>query len=76
MFKKLKTALFANDIDQKMLCKKLGKSQTYITQRMMGRKPWTMDDVYVICELVNLPLNEVPIYFPRGGKEPSRAHIS
>lgn len=73
MFKKLKTELFANDIDQKYLCKKLGKSQTYISDRMMGRRPWSMDDVYTLCDLLQIPCEQIPEYFPRGGKEPAKA---
>ena len=68
MFKKLKTELFANDIDQKTLCKHLSKSQTYITQRMMGRKPFTLDDVYGMCNLLKIPYEQISLYFPNGGK--------
>ncbi len=68
MFKKLKTEMFAQDIDQKYLCEKLGKSQTYITQRMTGKKPWTMADVYIICDLLKIPYANIAVFFPNGGR--------
>ncbi|MFZ2537891.1 MAG: hypothetical protein WAX04_03190 [Oscillospiraceae bacterium] len=67
MFKKLKTILFANDIEQKSLCQTLNKSQTYLSTRMMGRKPFTIEDIYTICDLVEISYAEIPVYFPKGG---------
>jgi hypothetical protein len=69
MYKKLKTEMFANDIDQQYICKKLKRSQTYITQRMMGRKSWSMDDVYALIEILRIPFEQIHLYFPKGGKE-------
>jgi transcriptional regulator with XRE-family HTH domain len=67
VFRKLKALMFESDIDQKYLCKKLGKSQNYVTPRMMGRQPWSMEDVYIICDLLKIPYEQIPVYFPRGG---------
>lgn len=67
MFRKLKGRLAKNEIDQKYICQVLGRSQTYITQRMTGRKPWTMDDVYAMCDLLKIPTAEIAIYFPVAG---------
>jgi hypothetical protein len=67
-FRKLKGLMFEMDIDQAYLCKHLGKSHTYVTPRMMGRMPWSMDDAYTICDLLEIPYDQMPIYFPRGGK--------
>jgi hypothetical protein len=68
MFRKLKGLMFENDIDQAYLCKHLGRSHAYVTPRMMGRMPWSMDDAYTICDLLSIPYEQIPIYFPRGGK--------
>ena len=69
MFKKLKGEMFANDIDQKYLCKELGKSKTYMTNRMTGRYPWCMDDVYKICDLLEITYDRISEYFPKDGKD-------
>lgn len=68
MFCKLKGRIAENEMDQKCIREAIGKSQTYVTQRMTGRKPWTMDDVYTLCDLLNIQTSEIPLYFPREGK--------
>lgn len=69
MYRKLKGRLAESEIDQKYICHTLARSQTYITRRMTGIMPWTMDDVYAMCDLLQIPPEEIPIYFPRGGKD-------
>ncbi len=69
MFKKLKTIMFANDVDQKRLQKELDRSQTYITARMMGRKPWSIEEIYKLCDLLEISYEQISVFFPRGGRE-------
>jgi hypothetical protein len=71
MLKRLKTALFANDIDYAYLSKKLGRSKDYICDRMTGRKAWNIEEIYVLCDMLDIPYIEIPEYFPRGGKTPA-----
>lgn len=61
----LKKHLYGKEIEQKDLCKVLGRSQTYITQRITGRQPFNMDDVYQICDIAEIPYGNIPEYFPR-----------
>lgn len=63
-FKKLKTLMFSNDIDQKTLCVELGKSQTYLTNRMTGKQPFEIDVVYAICDYFEIPYEQISEYFP------------
>ena len=46
----------------------LGKSQPYVTERMKGRKCFDMDEVYILCNLLNIPLGEISKYFPPSAK--------
>lgn len=77
-YRKLKGRLAESDIDQKYICQTLGRSQTYISRRMTGKMPWTMDDVYGMCDLLQIPPDEIPVYFPRGGQDAltGKAHRS
>ena len=68
MYRKLKGRMAENEIDQKCIREALGKSQTYITQRMTGRKPWTMDDVYILCNLLDISNGEISVFFPPKGE--------
>lgn len=61
----LKKHLYAKEIEQKDLCKVLGRSQTYITQRITGRHPWTIDEIYQICDLAAIPYISITEYFPK-----------
>lgn len=70
--KKLKAELFANDITQQMLCKELNRSQTYMSQRMTGKRPFDMEDVYQICDLLEIPYGKIYEYFPRIGETKAR----
>lgn len=66
-YRKLKGRLFELDINQVMLSKKLGHSPFYISQRMNGKLPFTLDDIYIICDYASIPYEEIHLYFPRGG---------
>ena len=61
----LNKLLYSKEIEQKEVCKKLGKSQTYLTQRITGRRPFTLDDAYVICDMTDTPYSEIPALFPK-----------
>lgn len=65
------------EVKKKMLDKRLinfdlqealGKSQPYVTERMKGRKCFDMDEVYILCNLLEIPLNEITKYFPPSEK--------
>ncbi|MBU5451405.1 helix-turn-helix domain-containing protein [Acetivibrio sp. MSJd-27] len=65
------------EVKKKMLDKRLinidlqealGKSQPYITGRMKGRECFSMDEIYILCELLDIPLNEISKYFPPSEK--------
>lgn len=53
----------------------LGKSQPYVTERMKGRKSFDMDEIYVLCKVLDIPLNEISKYFPPSEKLRGAANI-
>jgi hypothetical protein len=64
---KLRGALMERDIDEAYLARKLLRGPTYISQRMMGKKPWAMDEAYMIMDLIHAPLEMLAEYFPPKG---------
>jgi hypothetical protein len=38
---------------------------------MRGRKPWNIEEIYTLCDMLDIPYVEIPDYFPRGGKAPA-----
>ena len=61
---KLRGALMEKDIDEAYLARKLQRGVTYVSQRMMGRKPWPMDEAYAILDLIRVPHDQLAVYFP------------
>lgn len=65
---KLRGAMVASDIDESYLARKLLRGVTYISARMMGRKPWPLDEAYAIMDMLQLPHEQLPVYFPPQGR--------
>lgn len=68
LYNQLKTQMANADIDQIYLASCMRKSQTYITNRMTGRYPWTADDMYQIMDILNYPYERMYELFPKDGK--------
>ncbi|MEY8372668.1 DUF739 family protein [Merdimmobilis hominis] len=66
MHRKLKARMYSLDMGRKDLVKALGRSRKYISDRMTGKYSWALEDVYRICKLLDIPLAEIPEYFPQG----------
>ena len=66
-FRKLKTLMFDQEVDQTYIAEKAGKSIGYISNRFQGKLPFSMDDVYTIIEILEIPQEEALTYFPKGG---------
>ena len=66
-FRKLQSLMFENDFTQTDIAKETGKSRSYISARFAGRHEWGLEDIYVICDLLDIPHTEISVYFPRGG---------
>ncbi len=64
-FKELRKLMYAEGIDQKYLARCLGRGATYVSMRMRGVAPWDMFDVYRLCELFELPAEQISFYFPK-----------
>ncbi len=74
-FKELKCRMVMQDIIQDDICNTIGKSKSYVTARMAGRAPWNMDEIYAICRLLEIDLQDIPKYFPPKGKTLAKAVV-
>lgn len=66
-FKRLKVELGISGIDRKYLAKVLGRSESYVQFRLGGDSPWSINDVYTICDVLQIPYELIPEYFPKNG---------
>lgn len=66
---KLRQQLFALGLTQEELCREIGRGEQYVSFRMSGKKPFTVDDAYKILELLEIPDYRFTEFFPKGGGE-------
>lgn len=74
-FKELKCLMIRLDVTQDEIRDIIGKSRSYVTARMCAKAPWSMDDVYAICEALNINPQEIPKYFPPNKKAASTKFV-
>ena len=65
---KLRGAMAACDVDCEYLARKLLRGVTYVSKRMMGHEPWTLAECYQIMDLLCIPHEKLPEYFPPYGE--------
>ena len=61
----LNRELYANGLTQVDIAQEIHRSQQYVSSRLTGKCPWNMDDVYALCDMLDIDINEIPKYFPR-----------
>ena len=62
---KLRTRMKEKDLQSRDVIKLLGHGSKYVSDRMLQRLPWSLCDVYQLCEALDIPWEEIPLYFPR-----------
>lgn len=63
-FKKLRVELAVNEIEQQDIAKLIGRSVFYVSARMTGKAPWTLPEAYIICNRLDIPLEQLLDLFP------------
>ena len=63
----LHVAMLRAGMTQEELGAVIGRSQAYVTRRIHGHAPWTLDDMYKICDRLSIPHDQITFYFPPGG---------
>ena len=70
---KLRGRMAEQDVDQQELSRALKLSNSAVSTRLAAKYPWTVEQVYTICDLLEIDYDEIPTYFPRGGVAQSAA---
>ena len=63
-FQLLRARMIECGVEQSYLARSILCGKTYVSQRMNGHGPWSLDDVYAICKVLSIPPEEIHIYFP------------
>ena len=64
----LKSKMVLEDYNQKELAEKLNMNAPTLSSRLHGKYPFDIDTIYNICDILNIPYSDIPLYFPKGGK--------
>ena len=64
-FKKLRMLMTGEDIGRQEVAEALGRSRRYVDVRMIGSAPWTLQEVYILCDMFGIPYIDIPAYFPK-----------
>lgn len=57
--------MFERGITQTDIVKAIGRGVNYVCTRINGHKPWTIDEMEIIGELLEIPRDELIDYFLR-----------
>ena len=66
-YRLLRREIYDRGIRQTEICEKLGKSQTWLSNRLLGDACFTIDEGYELLSILKVPKSEFTEYFPRGG---------
>ena len=68
-FTLLRARLMEHGIEQSELCGLLERCPSYVSNRMMARFPWNLEEMELIMNLIGEPWENVPKIFPRRGRD-------
>jgi transcriptional regulator with XRE-family HTH domain len=68
-YRKLRALMLENGYDQTTLAKRTGMTRQQISDRMTGKVPWSIEEVYKVCGTLFIAANEIRKYFPPNGVE-------
>lgn len=65
---KLQSRLYTWGVNQSEIAEAIGKKLTYVSHRVTGKKPWTMEEVQIIGKMLEIPREEWLDYFSYAGE--------
>lgn len=71
-YAKLRGKMAEAEVTGETLANYIGKSKTYVSNRMKHNYSWTIDEVYKILNFLEIPCEEIFTYFPPNGGLPQK----
>lgn len=63
-YKKLRIRMMECDMDLHQLASVILRSRTTASARLNGHEPWNIEEIYAVCEKLDIPYAEIHVYFP------------
>ncbi len=51
--------MFRRRVKQTQLCQRMGISQSTLSNKLHGKRPWTSDEVYLAAYLLKVPVGDI-----------------
>lgn len=67
-FQAIRAELYANEIGQELLARRLRISAHTVSRKLNAHTEWTLEECYQMLDLLGRPYTDLPILFPRGGR--------
>lgn len=67
-FQAIRSELYANEIGQEMLARRLRISAHTVSRKLNAHTEWTLEECYQVLDLLGRPYTDLPVMFPRGGR--------
>ena len=64
-FRKLRGAIVAYGWNQEMFGKAMAWTKSTVSERLNGKRSWPIEDVYRVCEVLDIDPKDIPEYWPR-----------
>lgn len=62
--RQLRAAMFLHDITQEEIASRWNRSTAYVNDRMNARACFSVWEAYDLCRILEIPIAEMPEYFP------------
>lgn len=62
-FKNLRGALKMEGYDELDICEWINRGASYVSMRMMHKRPWTLEEMEIILDNLNKPREEMHFWF-------------
>jgi len=66
-FNMIRAKLVEYDMTAAELATRIGIHEATMSARMTGREQWRLDEMYAVMDLLRIPHDKLPEYFPKGG---------
>lgn len=70
MFKphyKLRSRVSSTQYSMQEVCDLTGINRSTMSQRLSGQQPFRIDEIYALCDVLEIPYSSIPEYFPPAG---------
>lgn len=66
-YRKLRSLMALNDVDQRRLGLELGMTRQAISTRFTNRTAWNLEEMYHILDFFDVPYDQLHEVFPKNG---------